>query len=187
MTDPADWPRLPEPEDPRQLPTPVPSVDPPTTRRAPVTKDMHTDAAMARFLDSASRPTLWVAAVAFAVVVGWYAGGRHASGVGIAAAAVVGLLLVPVFSFLLGARMVRRLYPPGVEARVDITGAGVTMTVPKGSFHAGWDRFRRADVVRDHLFLRMRGSAAAIIVPPQLYAEESALDVARRGIDASKS
>ncbi|GEM_PF-6838474 len=182
--DPARSARLPEPEDPRDLPTPAIPVDPPTTRRAPVTKAMHTEAAMARFADAASRPALWVSAVLVAAVFGWYAAARHASVLGVVAAAVVGLVLVPFFSFLLGARLVRRIYPPGVEAKVDISGSGVTMTVPKGSFHADWDRFRRADIVRDHLFLRMRGSAAAIILPPELYAGDGALEVARAGIRA---
>ena len=182
MTDPADAPRLPEPEDPRDLPTPVAPVDPPTTRRVVVTRTMHADAAMARFTDTTSRPALWVGAVVVGVIFGGLAVARGSGGLAIAATALVGVLLVPFFSFILCARLVRKLYPAGEEARVDIDGSGLTMTIPKGSFHADWDRFRRADISRAHLFLRMRGSAAAIVLPPELYAGEQALATARAGI-----
>lgn len=172
---------LPEPDDPRELPAAPTPVDPPTTRRTVATAGLVADAAAARFADVLSRPPFWVALVLVAVVTtGW----RLSADGSVVVALVWGLAAAAVYALLtytLGARVFRKIYPRGKEVAVDIAPSGLTMRVEKGSFHTDWSAFRDVREVREHLVLRMRRSAASIVVPPELLGAD-AEEVARAGI-----
>ncbi len=159
---------------------------PPTSRRSLVTATMQSEATLARFRDLRTRPTFWVLLV---VCVGLFLWWRHGAADGVLALVVyvvIGTIVALLVAFWITARSVKRVWPRDVEATVDIAPTGLTLTVPAGSWRAEWGEFSAADVVADHLILRMRRAAAAITVPPALYGED-ALEVVRDGIRSSRT